>query len=129
MKWLAHAFAVEPDGPAEPTDAQRAVVQRVAHAIVRRRMATPALMLLEMARPLSYVGAQTMHFFAPVLTALVDREGYRHLAAFLERRGAVDYLCRQIEALEAQQEAHQEAHQEAQQEAHQEAEEDAPDRP
>ena len=102
MKWLKHAFAVEPDGPAEPTEAQRAVVQRVCRAIVRRRMTTPVLMFLETTRPLNYLTAQTMHFFAPVVTAVVDREGYRHLAAFLERRGSVDYLCRQLEALEAE---------------------------
>lgn len=103
MRWLAHAFAVEPEGPAEPTDAERPVVERVCRTIVRRRMTTPALMLLEMARPLNYLGAQTLHFFGPVATAVVDREGYRHFAAFLERRGSVDYLCRQIEALEAEQ--------------------------
>ena len=34
-----------------------------------------------------------------------DREGHRHFAAFLEQRGAVEYLCRRIEAL--QQEANQ----------------------
>ena len=102
MKWLKHAFAVEPDGPAEPTDAQQAVVHEVCRAIVRRRMTTPALMFLEMTRPLNYLAAQTMHFFAPVLTAVVDREGYRQFAEFLEHRGSVDYLCRQIEALEAE---------------------------
>jgi len=102
VKWLKHAFAVEPDGPAEPTDAQQAVVHEVCRAIVRRRMTTPALMFLEMTRPLNYLAAQTMHFFAPVLTAVVDREGYRQFAEFLEHRGSVDYLCRQIEALEAE---------------------------
>jgi hypothetical protein len=65
-------------------------------------MTTPALLFLEMARPLNYLTAQTMHFFAPVVTAVVDREGYRCLAAFLERRGSVDYLCRQLEAMEAE---------------------------
>jgi len=102
VKWLKHAFAVEPDGPAEPTDAQQAVVHEVCRAIVRRRMTTPALMFLEMTRPLNYLAAQTMHFLAPVLTAVVDREGYRQFAEFLEHRGSVDYLCRQIEALEAE---------------------------
>jgi len=108
MKWLKHAFAVEPEGPAEPTDAQREVVGRICRAIVRRRMTTPALMFLEMTRPLNYLAAQTMHFFAPVLTAVVDREGYRQFAAFLQRRGSVDYLCWQIEALEAEDGAIQE---------------------
>lgn len=102
MRWLKHAFAVEPDGPAEPTDAEQAIAVRVCREIVRRRMTTPALTFLEICRPLNYLGAQAMHFFGPVVTALVERDGYRTFAGFLERRGSIDYLCRQIEAIEAQ---------------------------
>lgn len=103
MRWLKHAFAVEPDGPAEPTGSEREIAERVCREVVRRRMATPALMFLEISRPLNYLGSQAMHFFAPIVTALVEKDGYRTFAAFLERRGSIDYLCRQIEALEAEQ--------------------------
>jgi hypothetical protein len=102
VSWLRHAFAVEPNGPAEPTEAQRAVVERVCRAIVRRRLTTPALMCLEMARPLNYLGSQAMHFFAPLVAVVVDAQGYRQFAEFLEHRGSVDFLCRQIETLEAE---------------------------
>lgn len=101
MRWLKHAFAVDPDGPAEATDAERAVAARLCREIVRRRMATPALMFLEMCRPLNYLGSQAMHFFAPVATTLFNAHGYRTFARFLERRGSIDYLCREIEAMEA----------------------------
>ena len=102
MNWLKHAFAVEPAGPFEPTEAQREVVQRVCRAIAARRMTTPALMFLEITRPLNYLGAQVMHFLAPIVTVAVDAEGYRQFSAFLEHRGSVDYLCRQLEAVEAE---------------------------
>ena len=105
MNWLKHAFAVDRDRSVEPTDAQRAVVSRVCRAIVRRRLTTPALLFLEMVRPLNYLTAQTMHFFAPIVTAVVDRQGYECFAAFLECRGSVEYLCRQLEAMEAEQDA------------------------
>jgi len=101
VRWLKHAFAVDPDGPAEATDAERAVAARLCREIVRRRMATPALMFLEMCRPLNYLGSQAMHFFAPVATTLFNAHGYRTFAGFLERRGSIDYLCREIEAMEA----------------------------
>ena len=102
MEWLKHAFAVEPPGPAEPTEAERPVVERVCHEIVRRGMTTPALLVLEMSRPLNFVGAQALHFLAPIVSALTDAEGHKHFAAFLEHRGSIEYMCRRIEELEAE---------------------------
>ena len=102
MQWLKHAFAVDPPGPAEPTPEQQAAVDKVCAEIVRRHLTTPALLFLEMSRPLNFLGAQALHFFAPFVSVLTDAEGHRHFAAFLERRGSVDYLCRRMEELEAE---------------------------
>ena len=44
MNWLKHAFAVDPPGPAEPTDAQRVPVDKICREIVPRHMTTPALL-------------------------------------------------------------------------------------
>ena len=98
---LRHAFAIE-TGPTEPTESQRAAVEKLCGEIVRRRMATPALMALEMSRPLNYVGAQVMHFFAPIVTVLFDKAAYNDLAEFLEHRSSIDYVCRRINALDEQ---------------------------
>jgi hypothetical protein len=102
MRWLKHAFAVDPPGPAEPTPEQEAAVDAVCRQIVKRHLTTPSLLFLEMSRPLNYVGAQLLHFFGPFLSVLTHRKGHRDFAAFLEHRGAIDYLCRRIEELEAQ---------------------------
>ena len=102
MRWLTHAFAVDPPGPAEPTPEQRAVADSVCREIVRRHLTTPALMFLEMSRPLNFVGAQALHFFAPFLSAVTSADGHKHFATLLEQRGSVDYLCRRIEELEAE---------------------------
>ena len=102
MRWLRHAFAVEPPGPAIPSDEQRAVVDRVCREVVRRHLATPALMFLEMSRPLNYITAQALHFFAPFVSIVAGGQGHRHFAAFLERRGSIDYMVRRIEELEAE---------------------------
>ncbi len=101
LDWLKHAFAVDP-GSDEPTPEQRAAAERVCREIVRRRLTTPALAFLEMSRPLNYLGAQALHFFSPFIGALTDAEGNRHFAAFLERRSAIEFLCRRIEELEAE---------------------------
>lgn len=99
---LKHAFAVESSDPIEPTDEQTPVVERLCREIVRRRMTVPALMFLEMSRPLGYLASQAIHFFTPLIAAVTDAQGHKHLAAFLERRQSVEYLCRRIEQLEAE---------------------------
>jgi len=99
-KWLRHAFAIEPPGPAEPTPAERAIVERVCAEVVRRRMTAPALLFLESCRPLNFVGGQALQFFAPLLSAITYGENPTRFAAFLERRGSIEYLCRRIQELD-----------------------------
>ena len=98
--WLKHAFAIETEGPLEPTAAQRAIVDRLCREVVNRRLATPALVFLETVRPLSYVSSQALQFFAPILSVIADAAACRELAEFLEHRGSIDFLCRQIESLD-----------------------------
>lgn len=99
-QWLRDAFAVDPPGPAQPTDAQQPVIDAVCREIVRRGLATPALMFLEMSRPLNYVGSQAMGFLQPIVAAVIDTRKYSLFAAFLERRGSIEYFSSRIEAFE-----------------------------
>ncbi len=100
MQWLKHAFAVDPPGPAVPNEQEAVAVEWVCRQVVQRHLTTPTLLFLEMSRPLNFVGAQSLHFFGPILSSLSNGEGCRHFATFLERRGSVDYLIGRIEALE-----------------------------
>ena len=97
--WLKHAFAIEPEGPVEPTEAQRTIIDRLCRQVHARGLVTPALIFLESVRPLNYVSSQTLHFFAPILSVIADAQACRELADFLEHRGSIDYLCRCIEEL------------------------------
>ena len=45
--FFRNAFALDDGKPCEPTPAQRAVIERVAGEVVRRRMAGPAIAFLE----------------------------------------------------------------------------------
>ncbi len=97
--WLKHAFATKP-AQAELTPQQQSVVDRVCHAVVARKMTTPTLAFLEMSRPLNYISSQAIHFFTPILSALVDTKAVECFATVLERRDAVDILCTRIEQIE-----------------------------
>jgi hypothetical protein len=102
MNWFRHAFALDPPGPAAPTEAERPIVDRVCREVVRRRMTVPAIAFLEMSRPLNFVAANAIHFFSPLLSVLVTGDEHRRFAEFLERRGSIDHLCRRIEELDRQ---------------------------
>ena len=99
-QWLRHAFAIEPPGPAEPTTAQQAAVDKICLEINRRGMSTPALAFLETFRPLNLIAAQSMQFFSPLLSTITDSRVHTEFAAFLERRGSIEHICRRIEELE-----------------------------
>jgi len=100
MNWFRHAFALDPPGPAEPTEAERPSVDRLCQEVVRRHLTVPTLAFLEMSRPLNFLAANAIHFFSPVLSVLVTGDEHRRFAEFLERRGSVDFLCRRIEELD-----------------------------
>ena len=67
---LRHAFAVEPIGAVEPTDAQRKLIDQLCREIARRRLTAPAILYLEMSRPLGFVTAQAIHFFSPIISVM-----------------------------------------------------------
>ena len=98
---IRHAFAIEDAAAFEPTAREAAAAEKVCREIVRRRMTVPAVMLLEMSRPLNYLGAQALHFFQPFGTVLIEPGSWETFANFLERRGSVEYLARLIEDIEA----------------------------
>ena len=102
MKWFRHAFAVDPPGPAQPTDAQAQLIDRLCREIVRRHLVAPAIMALEMGRPLNHLSAQVLHFFQPFVTVLGGAAAYDRFASFLERRGSIDYIIARIESIEAE---------------------------
>ncbi len=96
-----HAFAMDDPDHADPTEPERALVDRLCREIVRRHMTGPAMVFLESYRPLGGVSAQALHFFQPFGSVFVDPKAWETLAKFLERRGAVNYVLARLEEMEA----------------------------
>jgi hypothetical protein len=102
---LRFAFAVDPPGPAEPSEDEAVAVEWFCEQVARRHLSTPAVIALEMTRPLNFLAAQLLHALAPGVWALAPQGMHQHyeaFACFLERRGALDYLLRRIETLEGE---------------------------
>jgi hypothetical protein len=99
-EFFRNAFALDDGKPCEPTPARRAVLEKLAGEVARRRLTGPAIAFLEMSRPLNGLGAAVIQFFTPVAATLANPESLREFAEFLEKRGSVDYLCRMLEEAE-----------------------------
>ena len=99
---LKHAFFVEKAGVAKPDEKTAETVRRICREIVRREMVVPAVMLLEMSRPLNFLGSQALHFFQPFGTVLIDPDAWDGFARFLEQRGSVEYLIQSLEEANSQ---------------------------
>lgn len=94
---LQQAFSLE--RYQEPlTEQERRLLERIAAAIVRRRLETPALFILESAKPLNYLGSQAMAFFEPVVRGLFAATDYGRVRRILERRQSVEFLLQEIES-------------------------------
>ena len=93
---LAHAFAFD-DGRGDIRPEDIALFDRVADFIVRRRMTTPALMILQSAEPLSFIGSSMMTFLRPIVGIVFNTTEYERFERLLEKRCALQLLIERIE--------------------------------
>ncbi len=73
------------------------LLDRIAARIVELRAEAAAILVLEGGRPLSLIAGQTLHFFEPIVGALLRLPDYRRFAALIERRETIDALLNAIE--------------------------------
>lgn len=97
---IRYAFQVAPAEPLGEEDVE--LLQRVAGRICRRGMSAPALLALESARPLSFLGSQVMVALKPFVEMLLPWRDYGRFAAILERRDGIVKLITCIEQAESE---------------------------
>jgi hypothetical protein len=77
-------------------------MDRFAKRIVDWRMTAPAILFLESAKPLSFLGNQALIFFQPIVQSIFNFKTYDEVTEILEDRENLEYLLCKIEALEAE---------------------------
>jgi|UniRef100_A0A7C3Z0U7 hypothetical protein len=80
------------------------LIERVAKRIVELRLTPIAIVLLESAKPLSFVGSQVLVFFQPIVTSIFPLNSYEEFVRILEDRNNVERLIQMIENEENQRE-------------------------
>jgi hypothetical protein len=79
---------------------EHALLEEAARSIVARRLAVPAMMLLETVTPMNLVTASMLHLVSPVWRAALPASRVEEIAKLLERREAIPEFIRLIDAAE-----------------------------
>lgn len=94
---LAKAFIIEEDDSWEPSDSQKAIVEKLVKWVTRRRLTLPAVMTLESMTPLNFLSSQVMVFFQPFVSAFLDTKEYMEFQNMLEHRQSIQYMVNILE--------------------------------
>ena len=98
--WPNRVDPPEPERPALPEE-EAAVLDKVAHQVVKRGMTVPAIIFFESVKPMNFIGSQAMVFFEPIVQGLFEFKDYTTLRQALEKRTTLELLIQRIEALDA----------------------------
>ncbi|MHB0913371.1 MAG: hypothetical protein ACYC2Y_07990 [Armatimonadota bacterium] len=88
----------EPLSPEERDE----LVDELARKIVNRRMETPAVLFLEMNKPLAFLAGQSIFVASPLLSPLFGPQGVRKYAQLFSEENSIERLIRRIEELSAE---------------------------
>jgi hypothetical protein len=79
---------------------RKELIDKIATEVVKRGLETPAIMLLETFKPLSFIGAELAIFYLfPYIKAITTSPTVDEVTALFHDRSAVEDLIRRIEEL------------------------------
>ncbi len=77
---------------------QEALIDRLADWIVRQRLVTPAMFLLEANKPFGFLGSQALWMLQPLLGPAIGHDRVAAWAQLLQSRDGVERLLARLEA-------------------------------
>jgi hypothetical protein len=117
LPWRREKGAEEPSASADekapardwlddlPEAERDAVIENIAKKTVEHRMATPAILFLEMHKPVSFFASQSLVVLSPFTAPCVGMDNVQDASKLLEKRENVEKLIQRIEELSAEQDA------------------------
>jgi hypothetical protein len=94
-------WAMKDRASERPLPEHKEIMDRFAHKIIDWRMTAPAILFLESAKPLSFLGNQALIFFQPMVQSIFNFKTYDEVVEILEDRDNLEYLLSRLEQLEA----------------------------
>ena len=95
-------WAMKDRADERPLPEHKEVMDRFARKIIDWRMTAPAILFIESAKPLTFLGNQALIFFQPMVQSIFNFKTYDEVAEILEDRDNLEYLLSRIETLEAE---------------------------
>ena len=83
-----------------PESEQQALLEKVATQIVKRRLTVPAIIALEVFKPLNFLGSQALIAFNPFVQSIFNAADYQKFALIIEKDVNVEFLIKRIEDLD-----------------------------
>ena len=80
-----------------PPEKYEELIQNIAREVVKRGLEVPAILFLEMHKPLTYIASQGVVVLTPFLAPFFGFENIRIASILMEKRENVESLIRHIE--------------------------------
>ena len=90
-------------------DERDRVIEKVAVGVVKRGMETPAILFLEMHKPVSFFASQGLVILSPFTAPFIGLDNVQVASKLLEKRENVELLIRRIEDLSVERDAEEKA--------------------
>jgi len=87
------------------TEERDKLIDELARKIVKRRLETPAILFLEMHKPITFLASQSLLAASPFLVPLFGRDGVRRYSRLFSTQENVELLIRRIEDLAEERDA------------------------
>jgi hypothetical protein len=94
-------------------DERDRIIEKIAQETVKRGMETPAVLFLEMHKPVSFFASQSLVVFSPFTAPFVGLENVQVASKLMEKRENVELLIRRIEELSVERNAERDAERKA----------------
>ena len=85
-----------------PQDEQRELLEKIAMQVVKRRLTAPAILFLEMCKPLNFLGSQVLIALNPFVQAVFNTAEYQKFALIIEKDANVELLIRLMEEFDGE---------------------------
>ena len=85
-----------------PQDEQRELLEKIARQVVKRRLTAPAILFLEMCKPLNFLGSQVLIALNPFVQAVFNTAEYQKFALIIEKDANVELLIRLMEEFDGE---------------------------
>ena len=83
----------------DPSEKEIAIIENVARKIIDTEMEIPALWLLEIIKPICFIGGELSYFYLAPFLPLLEDKGYTFLDTFEKRRN-IEILIKTVERLD-----------------------------